>query len=372
MLSIEDLSLEGKLVFLRAELNTPIEPPTQKLTNLGRIQEACITVHDLSKSGVVIGSHHDYIPLAQHAEALNGMLGHKVILDEEIFGPTSLHDINFLYEGEVLLLDNLKFTADENIEYSPQDAAKTVLVQKLHKDFACVLDSFPTAHHAHPSIVGFSYLLPTCAGRLVSKELKALTRLTSSEKAPFTTVPGGERINGRLEAIDAWIANKRADKILLGGQIANLFLRATEKIEYDIGFDSEAEALERALLLLADYPDVSELPTDVAVARSEERIDVPINELGRKEKIFDIGSYAIERYFRIIRSSGTIFMSGPAGMFEDRRFRLGTELLLRSMASSFGMTIVSGGHLNAALQRILASENGLTTSALPDGHSYYV
>ncbi|MHB2037226.1 MAG: phosphoglycerate kinase [Nitrososphaerales archaeon] len=358
MLTIEDLSLEGKVVFLRVDMNTPLEPSTGKLMELNRIQEATVSIRDLSKCRVVIGSHQgrvgrdDYIPLNQHAEALSKILGKTVKFDEDIFGPTALHDIDSLKNGEVLLLDNLRFTAEENMEYTPEDASKTFLVQKLYKHFdACVLDAFPTAHRAHPSIVGFSYLLPTCAGRLVSKELKALNRILNVSKAPFTTVLGGAKVSDRLEAIDTLIANKRADKVLLCGLIANVFLKAARKIDYDIGVDKEEKMVERASTLMADYPDTFELPVDVAVARSEERVEVPISELKKGDKVFDIGSKTIDHYSRIIRSSGTIFMSGPPGLFEDPKFGLGTESLLRAMASSFGTTIISGGHLSAALQR---------------------
>ena len=358
MLTIEDLSLEGKAVFLRVDLNTPLEPTTGKLMEFNRIQEATVSIRDLSKCRVVVGSHQrwvgrdDYIRLNQHAEALGKILGKNVKFDEDIFGPTALHDIDASKNGEVLLLDNFRFTAEENLEYSPEAASKTFLVQKLYRHFdACVLDAFPTAHRAHPSIVGFSYLLPTCAGRLVSKELKALNRIMKVSKAPFTSVLGGAKVSDRLETIDTLIANKRADKVLLCGLTANVFLKAARKIDYDIGVDKEEKMVERATTLMADYPDTFELPIDVAVARSVERVEVPISELRKGDKVFDIGSKTIDQYSRIIRSSGTIFMSGPPGLYEDQKFGLGTESLLRAMASSFGTTIVSGERLSAALQR---------------------
>ena len=358
MLTIEDLSLEGKVVFLRVDMNTPLEPKTGALMELNRIQEATVSIRDLSKSRVIVGSHQgrvgrdDYIGMSQHAGALSQLLGKNVRFADDIFGPYAQKEIDSLHNGEVLLLDNLRFTAEENMEFSPPDAAKTILVQKLYKHFdACVLDAFPTAHRAHPSIVGFSYLLPTCAGRLVSKELKALNRILTVSKAPFTTVLGGAKVSDRLEAIDTLIANKRADKVLLCGLIANTFLKASRKIEYDIGIDKEEKMVDRATFLMADYPDTFELPIDVAVMRSEERVEIPVSELRKGDKVYDIGSKTIDHYSRIIRSSGTIFMSGPPGLFEDPRFGVGTESLLRAMASSFGTTIVSGGHLSAALQR---------------------
>jgi phosphoglycerate kinase len=357
MLAIEDLPLGGKVVFLRVDMNTPIDPATHKLMELNRIQEAAVTIRDLSKSRVVVGSHqgrvgrYDYITLEQHGDALSKILNKKVKFASDIFGPTAIRDIDSISTGEVLLLDNLRFTAEENMEFSFQDAAKTILVQKLYKHFdACVLDAFPTAHRAHPSIVGFSYLLPTCAGRLVSKELKALKNIMTIEKAPFTTVLGGAKVSDRLEAIDTLIANRRADKVLLCGLIANVFLKAAGKIKNDIGLDNEQELVDDAARLLSDNPDTFELPQDVAIEVSNERKEIPVNELN-SNRVLDIGSKTIDHYSRIIRSSGTVFMSGPPGFFENPNFGLGTESLLRAMANSFGTTIVSGGHLSAALER---------------------
>ncbi|HKW04392.1 MAG TPA: phosphoglycerate kinase [Nitrososphaerales archaeon] len=358
MLTIEDLPLDGKVVFLRVDMNTPLEPTTGKLMELNRIQEASVTVRDLRKSKVVVGSHQgragrdDYIPLSQHSEALSKFVGRKVKFADDIFGPAAIGEIDALKTGEVLLLDNLRFTAEENMEFSPEVAANTILVQKLYRHFdACVLDAFPTAHRAHPSIVGFSYLLPTCAGRLVSKELKALKNILTVAKAPFTTVLGGAKVSDRMEAIDTLIANKRADRVLLCGLIANVFLKASRKIEYDIGLDKEETMVQRAATLMSDYPDTFELPQDVAIENGGERKEIPVSELNNHSKVFDIGTKTIDHYSRIIRSSGTVFMSGPPGFFENPNFGLGTESLLRAMASSFGTTIVSGGHLSAALER---------------------
>ncbi len=359
MLTIEDLPLNDKIVFLRVDMNTPIDPATGKLMELNRIQEACVTIKDLSRSKVVLGSHQgrvgrdDYISMDQHAVALSNILGKKVKFADDIFGPSAIADIDSLKTGEVLLLDNLRFTAEENMEFPPEVAAKTILVQKLYKHFdACVLDAFPTAHRAHPSIVGFSYLLPTCAGRIVSKELKALKNIITVSKAPFTTVLGGAKVSDRLEAIDTLIANKRADRVLLCGLIANVFLKAARKIDYDIGLDKEQKLVQRAAQLMSDYPDTFELPQDVAIKGQDgERKEIPVSELTHADKVYDIGSKTIDHYSRLIRSSGTIFMSGPPGAFEDKNFGQGTEMLLRAMASSFGTTIVSGGHLSAALER---------------------
>jgi len=359
MLSIDDIDTKGKTVFLRVDMNTPIDPKTGKLMEFNRIKEASVTIRDLKKSKVVVASHqgrvgrNDFISLEQHAEALANFLGYKVKFVDDVFGPAAREKIDSLSIGEVLLLDNLRLCAEENKEFLPKDAAKTMLVQRLYKHLdACVLDSFPTAHRSCPSIVGFSELLPSCGGRIVEKELKALNRILNVAKGIYATVLGGAKISDRLEAIDALIANNRADKVLLTGMVGNVFLKASGQLDVQLGIHNEVKYVNQAKNLLTNHPDVFEMPRDVAVISNDSRVEVSIKELKTNDKILDIGSNTIDNYSRIIRSSGTIFMSGPPGMFEDNRFSKGTEELLRAMTASLGTTIISGGHLSAALERI--------------------
>ena len=358
MLALEDIEPEGKTVLLRVDMNTPVDPTTGKLMELNRIAEASVTIRDLRRSKVVVASHqgrvgrNDFISLEQHAAALSKLLGNKVRFVDDIFGPTAREAIASLSEGEVLLLDNLRLAAEENQEFTPKDAANTVMVQRLYKQFdAFVLDAFPTAHRSSPSIVGFAELLPTCGGRLVAKELKALNRILTIAKGNYTTVLGGAKISDRLEAIDTLIENKRADKVLLTGLIANIFLQASDQIKEPLGIPSEDKYLKKAKQLLADYPGVFELPVDIAIQENGSRLEIPVRDLKSGQTILDIGSRTIDSYSRIIRGSGTVFMSGPPGYFENPDFGKGTEELLRAMASSLGTTIISGGHLTAALER---------------------
>lgn len=358
-LTMEDLALDNGTVFVRADINTPVDPQTGKLLDLNRIREASITIRDLASSRTVIGSHQgrvgreDYISMQQHSEALSQFLGKNVNFVEDVFGPSARDAIRSLKPGDVLLLDNLRFAAEENLEYSREEAAKTFLVERLRKYFdACVLDAFPTAHRGHPSIIGFPTVLPACAGRLVVKELKAMSKLDSVAKGPYTTVLGGSKISDRLEAIDALIENRKADKVLLTGEIASMFLRAAGKIKNQLGVDHEERYVAKAKNLLELYKGVFELPVDVAVEKGADRHEIEVSEVDQHHKIMDIGSKTIMSYSKIIRSSGTVFMSGPPGVFERPEFKKGTDDLLTAMASSLGTTVVSGGHLYAAVEKL--------------------
>jgi phosphoglycerate kinase len=356
-MTLEDISPEGKTILVRADINTPVDPKTGKLIERMRIEEAAITLRDLSKSKVVICSHQgrvgrdDYIPLDQHAAALTETLGKKVEFIDDIYGPYARKRISELNNGEILLLDNLRFSAEEANEYLPEAAAKTQIVHKLSPCFdSFVLDAFPTAHRAHPSVVGFPQFLPTAGGRLVIKELKAVNRIQQIAKGPFTAVLGGSKVSDRIEAIGALIENHRADKVLLTGIAGLAFLKAGGKLKTNLGLEKEEAVVEKAARLMRTYPEVFELPEDLAIDKDGERYEVPVESVTPNDKTYDIGERTISRYEKIIRSSGTVFMSGPAGAFEIKGFGVGTEELLRIMATSYGTTIVSGGHLSTALK----------------------
>ena len=358
MLTLEDLDLDGKRVFARVDINTPIHPETGVLMEQARFEEAVMTIKDLSGSRVVVASHQgrvarsDYTSLEVHAKVMAKMLGKKVKFVPDVFGPEALSEIDALADGEVLVLDNLRFAAEENQEYKPADAEKTFMVRRIkeHVD-ASVLDAFSTAHRSSPSIVGFAGLVPTCAGRTVGRELRMLDRIVAVEKGPYVTVLGGAKVNDRLEAIDALIANNRADKVLLCGVVGLVFLKAAGRLSFDVGIEGEQKLVAKAKGLIEDEPERYSLPSDVAVKVDGERKEVEPGSIASPTPVLDIGSRTVDLYSRHIRGAGTVFMSGPPGAFEWDEFSEGTEGLLRAMASSFGTTIISGGHLSTALRK---------------------
>ncbi|MDG6921311.1 MAG: phosphoglycerate kinase [Nitrososphaerota archaeon] len=358
LLTLEDLELEGRRVFLRVDINTPIHPETGALMERTRLEEAALTVKDLSKSKVVVASHQgrvgrsDYTSLEAHARALGEILGREVSFVPDVFGPEALSRIDSLGDGGVLMLDNLRFTAEENQEYVPGEAERTFLVKRLreHVD-ACVLDAFSTAHRASPTVVGFAGLVPTCAGRTVGRELRMLDRIATVEKGPYVTVLGGAKVNDRLEAIDALIANGRADRVLLSGVVGLVFLKAAGKLRGDVGVDKEQALVVRARRLMDDDADRFVLPSDLAVRAEGGRKEVEPSQVASASQVLDIGSKSVDRFAHYIKGAGTVFMSGPPGAFEWEEFSVGTEGLLRAMASSLGTTIISGGHLSTALRK---------------------
>lgn len=363
ILTLDDLQTAGKTVFVRVDMNCPINPNSFEIIESSRIGEACVTINDLRSSKVVVASHqgrvgrYDYIHMQQHAEILEKLLGRKVDYVEDVIGPEARKRISGMREGDVLVLDNLRFCAEENYEFSATDAANTVMVKRLREILdICVLDCFPSAHRAHPSIVGFPYVMPACSGRLTAKEVQSLNKILTVAKGPYILVLGGSKISDRLEAIDTLIQSGRADQILLTGLISTIFLSALGRMKPNKTIAKEDVLIEKARKLINAYPNHFVMPLDFAVDRNGGRSEKGVDRLEEHDVVLDIGHKTVENYSKVIQSAGTVFLSGPAGAFERPEYAFGTENLLRAAASSLSTTIVSGGHMTAALRRFGLSD----------------
>ena len=358
LLTLDDFDLKGKTIFLRVDMNCPIDPNTMEISGTRRIEEATETINAIKNSKLVVASHQgrvgnkDYTGMEKHAEVLEKLLNRKIKYIEDVIGTTAQNEIKNLKEGDILLLDNLRLCAEENYEFSSADAAKTIMVQRLQKLFdLCVLDSFPSAHRSHPSIVGFAHVLPACAGKIVEREVRKLDEIMMVAKAPHVIVLGGSKVGDRLEAIKMLIKKGRADHVLLTGLIGNVFMRAQARIKTPLGIAREEEVVAKAHALIGEYPDVFSTPVDVAIDKDGSRVEVDVRDLNKEDIIYDIGHKTVEHYNKMISGAGTVFISGPPGYFEKEQFSLGTKGILEGVANSMATTIVSGGHLTAALKR---------------------
>jgi len=358
ILTLADFDLKGKTVLLRVDMNCPIDPQTGQISGAKRIEEVTETIKALNDAKVVVVSHQgrvgnkDYIGMSEHAKILEKLLGRKIKYVEDVIGSLAQEEIKKMKAGEIILLDNLRFCAEENYEFTPEDAANTIMVKRLGGLFdLCVLDSFPSAHRAHPSLVGFSHVIPACAGKIVEREVRKLDEIITIAKAPHVIVLGGSKITDRLEAIKMLIKRGRADHILLTGLIANVFMRAQARIKYPLGIKGEDEAVTKAHTLLGDYPDVFFTPVDVAIDNAGQRVELDVRQLNKGDQIYDLGHKTVEHYSKLIASAGTVFISGPPGYFEKEDFSYGTKAMLEAVSNSMATTIVSGGHLTSALKK---------------------
>jgi len=358
LLTLDDFDLKGKTIFLRVDMNCPIDPNTMEISGTRRIEEATETINAIKDSKLVVASHQgrvgnkDYTGMKKHAEVLEKLLNRKIKCIEDVIGTTAQNEIKNLKDGDILLLDNLRLCAEENYEFSSTDAAKTIMVQRLQKLFdLCVLDSFPSAHRSHPSIVGFAHVLPACAGKIVEREVRKLDEIMMVAKAPHVIVLGGSKVGDRLEAVKMLIKKGRADHVLLTGLIGNVFMRAQARIKASLGIEREEEMVAKAHALIGEYPDVFSTPVDVAIDKDGSRVEVDVRDLNKEDIIYDVGPKTVEHYNKMISGAGTVFISGPPGYFEKEQFSSGTKGILEGVANSMATTIVSGGHLTSALKR---------------------
>ena len=337
------------------DINVPLDPSTHQILDDTRIRATASTLAELTDAKVVLASHQsrpgkdDFTSLEPHASLLSRYCSQDVLFVDDVLGPHARMKINRVRSGQVLVLDNLRFCAEENIDDKPEKLVKTHLVKRLAPLFDYyVNDAFATAHRSQPSIVGLSEVLPSAAGRLMEKEVAAVSTLLLSPKRPCVYVLGGAKVEDKVPVIEYILGRDKADKILLGGVPAKLFLKAQGK---KVLAEDEKESaghrafLEKAKKLVAKFASRLEVPLDLAFDKGGKRIDRVVDSSATKEPALDIGVRTVEKYSKIVEGAATVVANGPLGVFERNGFDLGTKSLLESMAKSNAYTIIGGGHL---------------------------
>ncbi len=359
--TLDDFQLNNKTVLIRVDINSPVDPHSGIILDDTRMKLHAETIQELSNKGAktVILAHQsrpgkkDFTTLEQHAHVMSKILNHSVIYVEDIFGCAARETIGHMKKGDILLLENVRFYSEEVLkrEISPQSA--THLVNKLAPvvDYF-VNDAFAAAHRSQPSLIGFTFKLPSAAGRIMEKELKILTGAMDNVKKPCTYVLGGVKADDSIHVMQNVLENGSADYILTTGLVANIFLQASG---IEIGTTNHNfienkgynEYVDVAGDLITKFKDNILIPVDVAICEDNKRIDISVEKIP-DAPIYDIGIESIKLYAQIIRKSSTIFANGPAGVFENPEFSIGTADILNSIASSSGFSIIGGGHLAAA------------------------
>ncbi|HOB06612.1 MAG TPA: phosphoglycerate kinase [Methanoculleus sp.] len=348
---------------LRVDFNSPIDPSTNQILDDKRFREHLPTVQALEDTRLVVLTHQsrpgkkDFTTLEAHAAKLERLLGRPVTYVDDIFGRCARETIRGAKRGDVLMLENLRFAAEENLTLKPEEAKKTLIVRKLASmaEFY-VNDAFGTAHRSQPSIVGLPLALPSVAGLLMEKEITNLSRVFSDAPRPVTFVLGGTKVDDSIAVAQNVLAHGTADRVIVVGVVGNVFLlaaghrigRSSERLIEDLGYRAE---IERAKKLLEVHGDRIVLPDSVAVREEGERVDYPVNAVPEDAQVLDIGTEAIRRLAEVITTSGTVVVNGPAGLFEEEPFALGTYEILRA-ASSVEFSVVGGGHSGAAVERL--------------------
>ena len=365
MFRLTDFSYHGKTVFLRADLNSPVRDG--RIISDARFRAVLPTIIYLLEHGarVVIGTHQskpyrgDYITTEEHAEILSGLLGQEVEYVEDIFGKYARERIKALKPGEALMLENLRFSAEE-VKYKPiEECEKTFFVRKLAPLIDYVVnDAFAAAHRSQPSLVGFARLKPMVMGFLMEREVKALTRAYDTQEKPRVYVLGGAKVEDSLRVAENVLRNGRAELILTGGLVGHVFTLAKG---FHLG-DANLEFMERrGLLELVDwaeeilnefYPHVR-TPVDFAVDYRGERVEVDLLSeekwLFDEHPILDIGSRTVEKYREVLMGAKIIVANGPMGVFEREEFAVGTVGVFKAIGESPAFSIVGGGHSIASI-----------------------
>ncbi len=350
-------------VMVRVDFNSPIDPSSNQILDDKRFREHLPTVQALEDTRLVILTHQsrpgkkDYTTLEAHAARLERLLGRPVTYVDDIFGRCAREAIRNAKRGDVLMLENLRFSAEENLTLKPEDAKKTILVRRLASMAdSYVNDAFGTAHRSQPSIVGMPLLLPSVAGLLMEKEVANLSRVFSDAPRPVTFVLGGTKVDDSIAVAKNVLERGTADRVIIVGVVGNVFLLAAG---HDIGQPSiqlidhlgYRDEVARAGELLETYRDRISLPRSVAVREDGERVEYRVSDIPEDGQVLDIGGESIRDFTAEITESGTVVANGPAGLFEEEEFAIGTYDLLRA-ASTVEFSVVGGGHSGVAIERL--------------------
>jgi phosphoglycerate kinase len=380
-LTLDDLDFKDKTVLLRIDINVPVDKDTKKISESKRIVESTITIRELTGKGakVVIIAHqgragdYDFLPLDQHAEALKAALGERFEYLDDAIGVAARDRVKSLQSGESLLLQNIRFLAEETLERGPEEHAKGILVSRLSAlADLFVNDAFPSAHRSHASVVGFTVSLPSAAGRIMEKELRYDRRAIINPRHPVVYVLGGGKPDDNIKVLKHGFQKGIIDRVLSSGVLGLLFLAARE---YNLGDEtinllrneSHLEQLQEARNLLIKYGQHINVPVDLAHSHNGKRVEVPVKELPARGIIKDIGEGTIQIYKAVIKDAKTMVVKGPPGVYEDPGFEVGTKEIFEAIQESGGFSLVGGGHTLSAIQTLNINEKGFSHISLGGG-----
>lgn len=363
--TLDSLSYQGKRVFLRCDLNVPLQDDgTGKriITDDGRIRASLPTINYLLSAGASLvicahlgrpkGERKPELSLAPIAERLRELLGREVIFATDVIGDSAKASVEAMKPGGVVLLENIRY---ESGETSKSDEERLDLAKKLasYADLY-VGDGFGAVHRKHASVYELAQLLPHAAGKLVSAEVDVLRQLTENPKRPYGVVLGGAKVSDKIGVITNLI--EKVDVLAVGGGMVFTFLAAQG---HQIGtslFEAESIDTVKAIINRAKERGVElYLPTDVVVApkfADENPTTVPSNSIPSDQMGLDIGPESAATFAAAIANCKTVFWNGPMGVFEFRNFSAGTRVVAESLTKVEGLSVVGGGDSAAAVRAL--------------------
>ncbi|WP_445678253.1 phosphoglycerate kinase [Psychrobacillus sp. FSL K6-1267] len=353
---MSDVTLKGKCVFCRVDFNVPMEDGA--ITDDTRIRAALPTIQHLIEQGakVILASHmgrpkgevKEELRLTKVGEHLAKLLNKPVTKLDESIGEKVEHTISEMNEGDVVLLENVRFHAGEE-KNDPELAKAFASLADVY-----VNDAFGAAHRAHATTEGIAKLLPAVSGLLMQKELDVLGKALSTPERPFTAIIGGAKVKDKIGVIDHLL--DKVDNILIGGGLSYTFTKAQG---HEIGtslLEEDKIDLAKSFLEKAKEKGVNfYLPIDVVVAdefsKDANTKVVPIDQIPSDWMGLDIGPETVKLYDQVIKDSKLIIWNGPMGVFEMDAFANGTKGVANAMAETSGYTIIGGGDSAAAVEK---------------------
>jgi phosphoglycerate kinase len=355
--TVRDINVTGKKVLVRVDFNVPQDKKTGAITDDTRIKAALPTINYLieHKAKVILCSHlgrpkgvTPELTLKPVAQRLGKLLGQPVLIAGDCIGPRAEGLVAALKDGEVLLLENLRFHEEEE----KNDPAFAKALASLAEVY--VNDAFGTAHRAHASTAGVTKYLPAVAGFLMEKELEYLGKALMNPQRPFTMIVGGAKVSDKITMLENILP--KVDALVIGGGMANTFLKAQG---YDVGKSKvEDEQLDfaKGLVVKANERGVHFLlPTDAVAAEKFEATSpnktVTVDKVPKDWQMLDVGPETVKRFSEEIKKSRTVVWNGPLGVFEFPAFAKGTQAIAALLAALNATTIIGGGDTAAAVEQ---------------------
>ncbi len=364
--TISDLDLEDKVVLMRVDINSPINPETGKILSFKRIEEHVKSIMRLPPCKLVLLAHQsrpgkkDFISLSEHAKVLSDLLDRDVKHIDSLFHDKALDTIRSMKVGEMILLENSRFYSEEVVlkDTTMEVQEDSHIISSLASvGDVFVNDAFSALHRSQPTLVGFCRLMPSCAGPLIEKELEALTKVTESPKRPCIAILGGLKVDDSIKVAENLLGNGIIDKLLTVGVVGSMFQWADG---YDLGtpnvnfIRSEIkdcdELVARCKKMLADHPGKISYPTDMALNKDGKSVRIQLSKLPADAPIYDISVDTIARYSIMIREARSIIANGPAGVYEIPEFSEGTVEIFKAINGSDGYSVMGGGETTQVIK----------------------
>lgn len=362
--TIDDFELKGKTVLCRADLNQPVDKANDSLRSTQRIEAFAPTLKELSDAGakVVVMAHQgsdieyqNFYCTRPHAKVLSSLLGKEVKWVEDVCGPAAREAIAQMEDGDIILLDNVRFCSEEQtlfelkLKLTHEEQAKTQVVTKLApQGDLYVCDAFAAAHRDQPTLCGFEQVLPSAMGRLFEKEYCVISELMETPEKPCVFILGGSKISDAFIMMETILKRGSADRVLTGGLAGNILLHAAGKkigggsVDYIYAKNYE-EYIPKAKALYEAYPDRIVMPVDVAGIQDGKRVEYVPDDVPGDFMAVDIGAGTIKAYCEEIASAKTVFVNGPMGVFEESLTEVGTKAVFEALGETAAYTVVGGG-----------------------------